>query len=312
MTENSKLLIKNHMIRKTKKQKDSFIEYVERVAGEYGYDTSVERGSFGSRNVVIGHPEKVDVVYTAHYDTCARILFPNFITPKSIFIYILYQIAIVLGIYAVGFVAGVAIGIILNLLGAPEAIASRIIFYTVFLTILGLFLLISCGPANKNTANDNTSGVCTVIDIMAGIPEDKKDKVAFILFDMEELGLVGSSSYFAKHKDFMKTKLLINFDCVGDGKHILFAAKKRCEAYKEKIMTAFSSDDEFTTELCTSKVVNPSDQMAFPLGVGAVALKKTKRGLLYLDRIHTSRDTVCEEENVDFLVSGAIKLIELL
>jgi hypothetical protein len=48
----------------------------------------VEKASFGGRNIVIGNPDTAKVLYTAHYDTCARLPFPNFITPKNIFIYL--------------------------------------------------------------------------------------------------------------------------------------------------------------------------------------------------------------------------------
>ena len=58
----------------------------------YGYDFKVEKGAFGARNIVIGDPEAAKVLYTAHYDTCARMPFPNFITPKCLPIYLLYQI----------------------------------------------------------------------------------------------------------------------------------------------------------------------------------------------------------------------------
>ena len=44
----------------------------------------------------------------------------------------------------------------------------------------------------------------------------------------------------------------------------------------------------------------PSDQANFPWGVGICALRKGKAGL-YLSRIHTRRDTVLEETNVNIL-----------
>ena len=52
----------------------------------------------------------------------------------------------------------------------------------------------------------------------------------------------------------------------------------------------------------------PSDQANFSRGVGVAALKKTKGGLLYMDRIHTKRDTVYMEENIAYLTEGAVRL----
>jgi hypothetical protein len=48
------------------------------------------------------------------------------------------------------------------------------------------------------------------------------------------------------------------------------------------------------------------------LGVGVAAFRKTKNGLLYLNRIHTKKDTVYEQKNIDFLKNGSIKLLELI
>ena len=46
----------------------------------------------------------------------------------------------------------------------------------------------------------------------------------------------------------------------------------------------------------------------FPYGVGICALKKSKFGL-YLGRIHTKKDTVLEETNVNILRSALTSLI---
>ena len=43
-----------------------------------------------------------------------------------------------------------------------------------------------------------------------------------------------------------------------------------------------------------------SDQKRFPCGVGICALRKGKLGL-YLGRIHTHKDTILEETNVNIL-----------
>ena len=61
-----------------------------------GYVYAEEKGALGARNVLFGDPEKADYLVTAHYDTCARLPFPNFITPCNVGIYLLYQIVVAL------------------------------------------------------------------------------------------------------------------------------------------------------------------------------------------------------------------------
>ena len=53
---------------------------------------------------------------------------------------------------------------------------------------------------------------------------------------------------------------------------------------------------------------NPSDQANFPYGVGICALRK-KGKTLYLSRIHTPKDTILEETNVNILRAALITFI---
>ncbi|MCR5682731.1 MAG: hypothetical protein K6G29_09810, partial [Clostridiales bacterium] len=83
------ILLPAFEIRKSKAQKQAFIDLLAR---EYGDRMHVEEGGnlVKNRNIVIGSPENAKIVYTAHYDTCARLPFPNFITPRNIFVFLLY------------------------------------------------------------------------------------------------------------------------------------------------------------------------------------------------------------------------------
>jgi len=65
-------------------------------------------------------------------------------------------------------------------------------------------------------------------------------------------------------------------------------------------------------EVASKGVIYPSDQANFPVGVGVAALKTSKSGILYMDRIHTKRDTVCREENIEFLRDGAVRLLSMI
>ena len=114
MTEIAKTLLDRYQIRKTGKQKTEFMEFVRTFAEARGYSCSVEKGAFGVRNIVVGDPDAAKVVFGAHYDTCAVLPFPNFITPKHFGIYLLYQLLLVVGMLAVvGAVSGIAHGIAL-------------------------------------------------------------------------------------------------------------------------------------------------------------------------------------------------------
>ena len=48
------------------------------------------------------------------------------------------------------------------------------------------------------------------------------------------------------------------------------------------------------------------------VGVGVAAMKKKRFVGLYIDRIHTVRDTVMRRENIDYLTAGTLRLLDKL
>ncbi len=312
MTETTKTIFEHHEVRKTKKQKAAFRTYAAAIAEREGYAVHEEKGSLGAVNLVIGDPTTARVTYTAHYDTCARMPVPNFITPKNIGIYLLYQLFLVLVIFAVAWTLELGVLHAMTALSAEEWLA-RLSSSTVYAAaLLGELILLLAGPANPHTANDNTSGVTTVLDLMQAMPPELRGEVAFILFDLEEAGMFGSAGYAARHKDAMKQRPVINFDCVSDGDTILFALNKRARGLASELEAAFPNEGKFRVDICPKGVFYPSDQAQFPRGVGVAALKRTKSGILYMNRIHTVQDTVYDEANIAYLVAGSIRLAEIL
>lgn len=311
MTETTKTIFEKYQIRKTKDQKAAFQSHLISLSESYGYKAKVEKGLREASNVVVGDPEGARVIYTAHYDTCAVMPLPNFITPKNFLIYLGYQLVLTTVMFIIPFlIMFAAAPAVLEKTGSQPLYSATLLGGYALLWLI-IYVMMN-GPANKNTANDNTSGVTLLIDIMRDMPEEQRDKVAFIFFDLEEKGLIGSASYKKAHKKIASSKLLLNFDCVSDGKNILFALKKKAEYISPKLKEAFPSNDTYTVYVESKGVFYPSDQRNFSLGIGVSALKKSKGGILYMNRIHTPRDTVYDEENIEYLKTGAIKLVEII
>ena len=297
----SREILQNWQVRKKKAQKTAFIEMMQKsIPG-----LRVEEGGLPRcRNLVLGDVDTAKLVFTAHYDTCARLPFPNFITPRNVFLYLFYNLLIVLPFVLLMFALG---WLFLAKLAFPGgmALAPVIAFGLMLYVFLG-------GPPNPNTANDNTSGVVTLVELIHTLSEEQKAQVAFVFFDHEESGLLGSSVFASKHRKSMKDKLLLNFDCVSDGDHLLFVLGRRAwKRYAEDFRTAFP-DAGAKTALVerSSRAFYPSDQVNFPVSAAVAALQKKPFFGLYMGRIHTARDTVFEEENIRYLCEGTQKLIE--
>ncbi len=303
MTPQSRKIIEDFQIRKSKKQKEAFRTWLCAELRNAGYAPSVQTG-FAAKNVVAGDADTAKVIFSAHYDTCAVLPIPNFITPRNLFFYICYQMLFLLIFLVVIFLFDFSFFL---LTGAPAAVGIGLSY------ILCIFLVwwILNGPANKHTANDNTSGVVTLLETALTMPDEDRKKVCFVFFDNEEKGLFGSAAFTRAHKKAKKEILNINFDCVSDGDSIQFypgGGLKKDGAALEQIERAFESRGEKQTEVVRGFGFYPSDNAAFKRGVGVCALKHKKIVGYYINRIHTSKDTIFEEENIEILRDGAVRL----
>lgn len=307
MLPQSQKIIDDFQIRKSRKQKETFRAWLCAELESAGYAPEVEAG-FAAKNVVAGNPERAELILSAHYDTCAALPIPNFITPRNMFFYLAYQLVFLAVMFAVVF--------------AWDFFAFAVLNLPFWGGILGSYALcaffiwwILDGPANEHTANDNTSGVVTLLEAALAMPEAERKKVCFVFFDNEEKGLFGSAAFTRKHRRAKRETLNVNFDCVGDGDYLQFFPGKALKGDQEalgQLEAAFTGTREKRTEVVRGFGFYPSDNRAFKRGVGVCALKKKKGVGYYMDRIHTRRDTLLDGENVRLLRDGAVRLAKNL
>ena len=301
MTPFSQLILSDWQVRKTKKQKLAFIRLMQSRFPELRVE---ESKIIHNRNLVAGDLETAEFILSAHYDTCAVLPFPNFIMPKNIPVTVLYSLLICVPFFltAFGF----------NLLLALVTDSFFVHYWASLILIIGLLVVVFfLGVPNKHTANDNTSGVITLCELMERMPEELREKVLFVFFDNEENGLLGSAFFRKLHKKELGGKLILNFDCVSDGDEILLVVNKAArKKYGGRLEAAFPGTDEKTVHMeKSSSAMYPSDQAGFPLSVAVAAMKKLPLLGLYLDRIHTGRDRVFDERNIEYLCKSTIDFL---
>ena len=305
MIEKPMDVLSSFPVRKSKKQKQAFRDEIQSYVKSLGYECTIEKGSFGSRNIVLGNPEKAEYLIAAHYDTCAKLPFPNLITPCNFWTFMGYQIVVTILILG----GALLPGFLLMKLGMPSELVPMVWGVCAYL-FLGLMMF---GPANKSNANDNTSGVVTVLATAAAMPEQWKDRVCFVLFDLEEAGLLGSASYAQAHKKQVKIQIVLNCDCVGDGDELMLFpnGKIKKDKFQMEALRGICGAEGVKSLGIREKgfAIYPSDQMNFPKGVGIAAFHRSKWAGLYCDKIHTKKDTVLDEQNVSFLRDKLIGLI---
>ena len=128
---------------------------------------------------------------------------------------------------------------------------------------------------------------------------------------------MGSAFFYKKHRKVIKDKILINFDCVGDGENIVTMAdsKSRKDEIYPLFVDSLKQNEAGANVIYLCKKMKwmmfPSDQLNFRKGIGVCSLKKSWIGY-YVDKIHTYFDTNCREENVAYLTKSMVGFISNL
>ena len=122
--------------------------------------------------------------------------------------------------------------------------------------------------AVHNGADDNASGVATIIQLAEKLAADKKNKrsIIFAAFSAEEMGLVGSKEFVNKPPvETDKMVAMFNFDMVGrldKTSNVLSIGGSQTSAESEKLMTDLNTGFELTF---APEGVGPSDHASFYL-----------------------------------------------
>ena len=300
-------ILKFHPIRRTKEQKEAFQGDILAYVRDLGYEAWVEQAGKKAQNIIIGNPQNAKYMVTAHYDTPASIGIPNVLTPCNLLTFILWQVLVIGGLL----VTAIASGAVTYLL-THSKLVMLLVAYVVYFGILGLMMF---GPANKSNVNDNSSGVVTVLEIARTLQENQRNKVCFILFDLEESGLVGSKGYRKAHKAATENQIVLNLDCVGDGDSIIFFPSKKLKKDASQMANLKRCGGWFGFKHITIHEKGfanyPSDHVRFPLGVGVGAFHEKNGKNPCLKRIHTVHDTVLDETNVNILRACISTLISM-
>ncbi|MBO7196934.1 MAG: M28 family peptidase [Clostridia bacterium] len=288
-------------IRRSSQQKALFCDYVREEIGEdrVAFETLDNR----HKNVIIGNISEAEVVFTAHYDTPAASVIPNLMIPANKLLSILYHMLYPLILS----IASLALALMFGNVFSMQQTAIIFIYLALY---LGVYYTTTRLFSNKNNKNDNTSGVATVLSVASNT---NNSKVAFVLFDNEEKGLEGSKAFNKKHKNLMKNKLVVNFDCVGNGDQIVLILKDAATRLSQfdALKSTLISNEKYTVHYLQNKSsVANSDHKSFLCGVGVMACNKGSRVRFYTGRIHTARDTVANSENIYFLADKISRFID--
>lgn len=300
MSQLCEQILESYQVRRTDAQKTAFIKLLQQHIPELRVENAGK-----NRNLVVGDIASAKVIFTAHYDTCVRSLYPNISMPFRPGLKFAYNMLTLMPLIAAMLLTAWTLMPVIQD-WTTSMLAGLMVYYILY------FIQFFGAPANKHTANDNTSGVCLLIRLLETLPPAQMEKVAFVFFDNEEKGCVGSKAFRKLHKAETEQKLIFNFDCIADGDHIMFLSTLPAEKQWEPLLRqAFRDENGLTVGFTNSKKAKySSDQKRFPVSVGTAALSKHPVVGYYFSRIHTHKDTVFSEKNIEFLRAGVTRLVD--
>ena len=295
-------ILDSYQVRRTETQKSAFIDLLQRHFPQLQVEKTEKH-----RNLVAGDIAKAKIIFTAHYDTPARSFWPNISIPFRPGLKLAYSMLVLMPIIGLMLLSMFGLEPVL-----PDIRSRTLIGLAVYYVLY--FWLFFGAPANGHNANDNTSGVCLLVRLLETLTPEQKEKTAIVLFDNEEKGCLGSKAFRKLHKAETEHTLIFNFDCVADGEHILFLSSPPAEKQWEPLLRqVFRDEDGYTVGFTNSKKAKySSDQKRFPMSIGTAALHKHPRIGYYFARIHTPKDTVHNQKNIDFLHAGITRLVDKL
>lgn len=297
-------IFENHPTRFKKSEKAALRTVLMNKFNAMGYsDDEINEVDASGTNLVIGNP-RAEYIFTAHYDTPGR---TGWMLGSSKFFGMtganIFLILLIIILMAAGSLLPQ-----LNLVDFNLTVADVVAFdfgagYSVLLLILAV-MIISMVIKNKNNRNDNTSGVLSLLSLAekASADSELRDKCCFVFFDNEEWGLLGSSGFakYCKNNGInLNISKVINFDCVGYGDVLTLVAIKSTPIAKS-VKAAFEEAGR-NPVFKKSKLIFLSDHANFKNSVMISYTKHSLIRLLYIPRIHTSKDTECNVDQINRL-----------
>lgn len=309
MEKASLLILEKYKHRRTKNQKMKFINHLSDIFYDNGYPFFEERrGIFGDHiNVLIGDIKSAKTVVCARYSERPTLFVPNLIAPKNKFIVYLYRFFIFLIMQVISLMAEDAFFNITK---------NIFISFASFIVVMLILAAIICfGPSFAKNADDNTSGVISIIETAKTFtPEQlKHSSLAFVLLDDGCFGFNGAKHLCKLHKKNIDEKVIINIDSIGSGEHIFYICNDNLQddtVQTDKIIESIENHNKKINTVCQRQnIAFHSDGDIFEKSMTISSFSRGLSGIICSMRRHTIADTKIDEINISLIKNFIIKLV---
>lgn len=308
----AEMVTNKHGARMKRSHKKDFREFISEIATSMGYDAKIEKNLF-AHNVVIGNPETAEIVLTAHYDTPPNM--PYHFVKKQVSIFgvalpVALGVGVILTRYAINSQNSDLLEFMLNTLQGSTYLLDGVAAASLGIGLYSFGLL---GGENKNNYDDNSSGIIALLTLMnyyRNLPESERNKIAFVMFDNEEKGLIGSLCYTTKHKT--NNQRFLNYDCIGRGNRVNVL-------YTGKVANEFATDicsgleplvsQGFEPRLKRSNMKTMSDHLSFQNTRGNITILCDEKDAPVTEHIHSSKDTFISLDTISEIAKSSAETL---
>lgn len=252
--------------RKTPEQKAAFRAWLKEEMVKLGYAVREETNG-SSVNVIAGDVEQAEIILCTHYDTPAKRLWPDWHFPRNPLAFILYQ-----GVQVV-WMAAISFGLMLGT--ALISGSSRLGLWMFVAAYLGQIALMLLGPASRKP---HGSGLAFLLNELAAVPQEDRDRIAVIFWDNSCKGQLGSRAWAKAHPQQAYTSLAVNVDALSpEGDWLLMPSRlaRTHPAYAETETRIRRRWGETLKCYAGLGCVRIADERSFRCGVTLTRCRKT-------------------------------------
>ena len=284
-------------VRRKKEERKAFRDWCLQQAQEAGWSARIEETDrTRQQNVVIGDPDHAQVLFTAHLDTESNLPFANPVFPRNFPLTVCWHLLVLIVLLAIS-------GLITDLCSLVIH-QNQVLWWILIGTYLAQLIYLGEGPSNRNNAN-GSSGLAAALELMAALPEEDRDKCAFILFDGFGNGRRGSKGYAKIHLELAYMRMFVNLDSVGVGDRMLLISTsmaRRCTGYRlmERVLADTEGKQVFFADSKLSMC--SSDAKSFKCGIDLIACTQKSGIGNVVSHLRTKKDTVCDSANLEWVV----------
>ena len=229
-------------IRHSNKNKNNFLLMLNRRMKIAGYSDPFynkeykKDGRLPPDFVVYGNPKKAKAVFVSSFDTCSKILLPNYLyyplnEEKNSRI---ERLNAIVELVLVALCAGACV-LLLLIIGIDFSFKSIATFYSIAPVLVSGFIIFKITQGLPNPTNYNRNSAALIVMYSIALELSKKSQAAFVFCNKSCSSPEGFMRFSLKCSEEIKRKIVL-LNCIGSGSQLVLAYKEGGHDRAESIL----------------------------------------------------------------------------